>query len=437
MAYEIVMPQLSDSMEEGKLISWKVKPGDRVKVGDVIAEVESDKAIMEVQSFKDGVVKSLKLEEGKSAPVGTVIAEIETGEQAEKAPKGVAEVAAAKPAVSAPPVRKEEEKKESPPTVSTKEAAGSVDELFGAPAKKRSEPTAAPPVVEGRASPKAKALAAKLGVDIAALQKSGDLPEPLHASQLRDYYERRYFTPKALQLLRRYRLSTDLFEKGRKHDEAEIEAYIREHDIPLPRPMDAIRKAIVATVTESAKRPVYHIYDAIDARLIMAHETKERTVTVWILKLLAEAMMRHEAFRTTLAGDALQVWPVASISVAMADGEALYMPVVRNVETLTVDEIAKRLAELKERVRSRALGPEELKGSTFGLSNLGMTGIERFDAMIYGEDMGIAAVGAERDGTIAVTLTCDHRIVDGYEAARFMQTLKTLALKTAFFKNGG
>ncbi|WP_457595249.1 2-oxo acid dehydrogenase subunit E2, partial [Hydrogenimonas sp.] len=260
---------------------------------------------------------------------------------------------------------------------------------------------------------------------------------PLHASQLRDYYERRYFTPKALQLLRRYRLSTDLFEKGRKHDEAEIEAYIREHDIPLPRPMDAIRKAIVATVTESAKRPVYHIYDAIDARLIMAHETKERTVTVWILKLLAEAMMRHEAFRTTLAGDALQVWPVASISVAMADGEALYMPVVRNVETLTVDEIAKRLAGLKERVRSRTLGPEELKGSTFGLSNLGMTGIERFDAMIYGEDMGIAAVGAERDGTIAVTLTCDHRIVDGFEAARFMQTLKTLALETAFFKNGG
>jgi pyruvate dehydrogenase E2 component (dihydrolipoamide acetyltransferase) len=179
---------------------------------------------------------------------------------------------------------------------------------------------------------------------------------------------------------------------------------------------------------------VFHIYDAIDAALLKKHESEDLTITVWLIKLFGEAMMRHEELRTTLSPGGLQVWPGASISVAMAHGEALYMPVFKEIQNKSVDAIAEELADLKSRVRSGRLEPGLLKGSTFGLRNLGMSGIERFDAMINGSDCGIAAIGAEREGCIAVTLTLDHRIVNGWQGAEFMQTLKSLASDVNFFK---
>jgi pyruvate dehydrogenase E2 component (dihydrolipoamide acetyltransferase) len=197
--------------------------------------------------------------------------------------------------------------------------------------------------------------------------------------------------------------------------------------------MSPMRQAIVKTVTDAAKKPVFHIYDTIDAALLKKHENERFTITAWLIKLFGEAMMRHEELRTTLSPGGLQVWPGASISVAMAHGEALYMPVFQNVEEKSVETVAKELADLKEKVRAGRIEPERLKGSTFGLSNLGMTGIERFDAMINGKDCGIAAIGAEKDGTIAVTLTLDHRIVNGWQGAEFMRTLKALAADARFF----
>ena len=145
-------------------------------------------------------------------------------------------------------------------------------------------------------------------------------------------------------------------------------------------------------------------------------------------------MMRHEAVRTTLGENGLQVWPGASVCVAMAHGEALYMPVFKNVDQKSVDEVAKELADYKTKVKNGRIGPEDLKGSTFGLSNLGMTGIERFDAMINAADSGIVAVGSERDGRIAVTFTFDHRVVNGWQGAEFVQTLKSLAEDESLFK---
>jgi len=426
MAYEIVMPQLSDSMEEGKLISWKVKEGDSVNVGDTLAEVESDKAILEVQSFKKGVVKALKVKEGEEASVGTVIAEIET-EESSMPKEETGKKEEIKPA--APPVKEETEQNK------PKEAAAAET-----PEKEVStKETAAPATFmasqsHASASPKAKALAAKYGIDIEALQKENTLPAQVHEADVMAHLQRHYFTAKALELIDRYHLAFDLFETGKKHSEAEIEAYIETHNIPLPKPLTPNRKAVIATVTESAKKPVYHLYDTIDARLIASHADHTHTFTVWLLKLFAEAMMQHDALRTTLGKNGLQVWPSAAISVAMVNEEALYMPVLKALEEKSPDEIADMLAHLKEKVKGQKLLPEEMKGSTFGLSNLGMTGIERFDAMVNGEDCGIAAIGAEIDGKLSVTLTLDHRIVNGYQAARFMQTLKTLAKDAMFFK---
>ncbi len=452
MAYEIVMPQLSDSMEEGKLISWKVKPGDQVKVGDVIAEVESDKAIMEVQSFKEGTVKELRVQEGQSVPVGTVIAVIEPTGSITSEESGVRSEERAKPAASNEQLgtRNEEPKEEpqkttqpsTPKSSNDKEAQRAVqttndshsilDQILGF--------NETPPSIQnpgeatGVASPKARALAAQYGLDIEALQEEGKLPTPAHEADVKRYYYRRYFTAKALKLLHEYGLSPELFPVGKKHSEKEILAYIAEHEIPKPEPLSPMRKAIIATVTQAQQKPVYHIYDAIDATLLKAHESERYTLTVWLLKLFAEAMMRHEDFRKTLSGDAMQLWPNASIALAMADGEALYMPVFRDLNRKSVAQIADELAAMKEKVKTGRVTPEDLKGSTFGISNLGMTGIERFDAMINAQDCGIAAVGSETGGKISVTLTLDHRIVNGLQGAQFMQTLKELAKEKTLFK---
>ncbi len=449
MAYEIVMPQLSDSMEEGKLVNWKVHPGDRVKTGDVIAEVESDKAVMEIQSFKDGVVKELKVQEGESVPVGTVIAVLETTDGGEEK-------------------REKEEPKEAPKSLEIsgqrrplqKSAGGSksaVDELFGTEAKVREPEKAERSVVEegtggsgqkaaarfvasGEASPKARAVAAAYGIDIEALQTAGKLPVPAHEADIKEWYLRRYFTPKALRLIELYGLDAGAFERSEKVDEEDVKEYIKKSRIPLPKPISSNRKAVITAVTRSSKKPVYRIYDTIDSSLLKRYETEEFTYTVWLLKLFAKAMMEHEEFRTTLKEETLLVWPGASISLAMAEGEDLYAPVFKDLDTKSVAEISSMLEQMKERIKSKKIEPDDLSGSTFGLSNLGMTGIKRFDAMINREDSAIAAVGSEIGGEIAITLTVDHRVVNGYQAALFMQTVKRLAADDGFFervKKGG
>jgi len=422
-------------MEEGKLISWKVKAGEVVKRGDVIAEVESDKAIMEVQSFKNGVVSELLVEEGAEVPVGTVIARIETENSEQRAVSSEQRVDhKEEEAKSEEIVRSEEVGSRSDSEVSSEQIA--VSNRKGKDEKINLQSSIFNPQSDSGAiaSPKAKAVASRYGIDIETLQASGKLPTPAHEDDVEAVLQKRYFTPKAWRLLQTYHLSADLFRLDRKQKEADIWEYIKKYNIPFPKPLSANRKAVIATVTQAAAKPVYHLYDSIDATLLHQYESKTHTVTVWLLKLFSEAMMYHETFRTTLKDDTMQVWPHASISLAMVDGEALFMPVLKAVDTLSLEETAQALQTLKTKVKNRKLSAEEMQGSTFGLSNLGMTGIERFDAMVNGNDCGIAAIGSPKDGTIAVTLTLDHRIVNGFQAAEFMLTLKALAEDETFFK---
>ncbi len=249
------------------------------------------------------------------------------------------------------------------------------------------------------------------------------------------YTENEKFSPEAWNLLMQYRLSPDLFISKGKVSEEDIRAYIQEHEVPIPQPLSPIQQVIIKNVSESAKKPVYRIYDGIDAAFLRAHETKERTLTVWIIKLIAEAMMQNPNTRMSLDTHTFQLWPNASISLAMAHGEALYMPVFKDVNKKSVDRIAQELKTYKERVRSGRVLAANLVGSTFGISNLGMTGIERFDAVVNRNDTGIAAIGCEKQGQISVTLTIDHRFINGWPAAEFMQTIKRLAEDLDFFKS--
>lgn len=406
MEYKILMPRLSDSMEEGKLISWKVKEGDKVKDKDVIAEVESDKAIMEIQPFKNGIIKKLLLKEGESASVGEPIAVMEVSSSLSDE------------------IKKEESETKTPPSLSF------LDEIFAKSEREGEEKIKISDKV--LASPKAKMEAFKKNIDISLLQKENKLPVPTLFKDIKEYQEKRYFTPKAWKLLKDFDISPDLFEKKEKYGVDDVLDVLREKNIPLKKRLNSFKKALISNVENSSKKPVYHIYDFIDSSLI-----KKRTrysMTVWFIKLTAMAMKKHKEFRTVLKKEAEEIYQSSSVSVAVASGEALFMPVIKDADIKSVDSIAKELEDFRKKAENFSLKKEELEGSTFGLSNLGMFGIYRFDAMINKNDCGIIAIGEEREGKIAVTLTLDHRVINGYQGALFMNTLKSLALDPMVFK---
>ena len=441
MAYEIVMPQLSDSMEEGKLISWKVHEGDFVKKGDVIAEVESDKAIMEVQSFKEGKVTALKVKEGESVPVGTVIAEIETEvsqsdtSPSQKAEKAVHETPATNQETTkeeAQPQQTEKPKPEPKTTQLSKPATHSsiLDEILGF--DEEYVPDTPTPHTTGTASPKAKILAQKYNIDIEKLQKEGKLPTPVHEKEIEAYYRKHLFTPKALKLIELYHLDPTLFETGKKHDSSDILNYIKTHDIPLPKPIEPFQKALIKAVETSAQKPTYYLFDTIDISELKKH--KKYTFTVSLLKLFAKALMLHEAFRSTLKENSIVTYPNASIALAVAHENYLYMPVFKDINLKTEAEIAKELETFETKAKTGTMRSEDMEGSTFAISNLGMFGIERFTAMINKNDSAIAAIGSAKESQLSVTLTLDHRLINGAQAAQFIQTLKSLALDPMTYK---
>jgi len=200
----------------------------------------------------------------------------------------------------------------------------------------------------------------------------------------------------------------------------------------LPQPLSSMQKAIIANVTASAQKPIFHIYDFLDAREFEKH--KEHSLTVWLLKIFATVMMKHEAFRSIIDGDTISTFPNASISLAVADKNNLYMPVVKDINRLHVNAIANVLEALKVKRQSRSFTAQDMQGATFGLSNLGMLGVDRFDAMINKNESAIVAIGAIKEGQIAMTLTADHRVINGYEAALFMRDVKKEAQNPLHFK---
>ena len=403
MVYEIVMPQLSDSMEEGKLIAWRKNVGEHVEAGDVIAEVESDKAIMEIQTFKAGTLSERLLKEGESAPVGSVIARIDTDAKSASAP-------------SQTEASKQRQRKES----QTKE--------------RHLQTEHAHPLSDTDAilSPKAKEAAAKYALKDTVLHAYAT-QTPLHQKDIERIVLERYFTKKAQQLLRTYRINPQHFKLDHKIDSYEVKALVQKEHLPESRPLERFEKALIANVTASAAKPTYRIYEEIDATRFLTHQN--HGITAWLVKLLAEAMMRHPRFRSRIENERILTYETASIAVAVADENALYMPVVKNAQNMRIEEISNTLEDFKTKLQTKSFTKEELSGSTFGLSNLGMFGVRRFDAMINKDDCGIAAAGAiGKENTVPLTLTLDHRLINGRDAALFVQTLKKLAQEEKNFK---
>ncbi len=401
MAYEITMPILSDTMESGKLIKWHVKPGDRVKKGDVIAEVESDKAIMEVQSFKDGIVEELKAKEGEEVPVKKVIAVIKPAETAEKTPP---------PPVDLPP----SEKKETPPPDKT----NPILDIIGSPVE-----SSHPPFFE--ASPAARKKAAELGLDGKRLQEEGRLPRPAHLKDLESLWLERYFTPAARKTMERFGIDPLKLKRERKVTREEVEAYARAHHLSERIEISSNQKAIISHMKKAAAKPVYRIYDRLDLSNIP--RTEEIKLTSWIVKLFADTMAAFPTMRTIYREESFWRYAGANIAVAVATDEALYTPVLKNADEMAPKEIDDWIRKIKKKAITGDFKPEEFKDSSLGISNLGMFGIEAFDALINRDDCAMAAIGAMREHVVSVTVAFDHRVVNGKEGARFIQALKERA----------
>ncbi len=397
MEYEITMPRLTDTMETGKIIRWLKNVGDKVERNEPIVEVESDKAVMEVPSFQSGILKKILAEEGDEIPVGKPIAILETEEKVRIVVK-----------------EKKKEEKPKPSEKEEKKIEVHIEEV-----KEEKLP-------KGAASPAARKLAAKLGIDIKSLQEKGKIPSPAHEKDIKEYFYSQFFTKEALEIAKSHNLSPEeLYSTLKKKiTKKVILEYIEENNIPEEKDIPSIQKSLISSLQRSLEIPTYHIYETFDFSFVKWD--KEKTFTVWFIKILGDFMMKYPQLRTVYKNGKYYTYPGSNITVAVATEEGeLFAPVIKQVNKKSLKEIADVLHTFRDKSINKSFTVEDLKGGTFAVSNLGMFGVEYFDAIIPPEHSGIVAIGVEKeDKTAKLTFSFDHRIINGREAAIFVEDFK-------------
>ncbi len=408
MATKVHMEALSPTMEEGQLVRWLKSEGDEVSTGEVLAEIETDKATMELVARGDGTLRRILLGEGETAAVGAVIAVIAAeGEDISDAVGGGVAEAAAVP------------KETSPTSEPSRPAQASV------PAAEPPARTAA--AANGgrvKASPLARRLADELGVDLGLVEGSG----PAGRIVKRD-----------VEAAKQAGVTARPAAAAWVPDEAEFE------DVPVSQMRKTIAKRLVQSLA-----PVPHFFLTVDVdmgRVLEARasinallESRGEKVSLndILLKAVASALRAHPDCNAQWHGDHVRRFNAVHLGVAVAIDDGLITPVVRNAHLKGIAQIAREVRELAGRARDRKLVPEEYTGSTFSVSNLGMFGIHEFTAIINPPEAGILAVGGVEDTPVVVdgevvvrprmrmTMSCDHRVIDGAQGSRFLATLKAM-----------
>jgi len=429
MAEIVRMPQLSDTMTEGVVAEWHKKVGDKVKSGDVLAEIETDKATMEFESFQDGTLLYIGVNKGENAPVNSVLCILgKEGEDYKELLKGEGSTD-----------KKEEPKKEE---VKTEEKTEVKTEVKTEEPKKEA-PKAEPKAEEvekstsndyvsadGRikASPLAKKLAEEKGVDLANVRGSGDDGRIVK----RDI--EKYNPEVAAQNHSPYASST-----AAKSVPVGVESFDE-------APISQMRKTIARRLSES-KFTAPHFYLKVDVDMDNAIAARKAvndagdlkiSFNDMVIKATAMALKKHPKVNSSWLGDKIRTNYHVNIGMAVAVEEGLLVPVIRFADTKSMSQIGNEAKELAGKARNKKLQPSEWEGSTFTISNLGMFGIEDFTAIINPPDACILAVGGIRkepvvkNGAVVpgnrmrLTLSCDHRVVDGALGAAFLQTLKSM-----------
>lgn len=454
MATSVVMPQLGYDMREGTVVRWIKQEGDAVAPNEVIAEIETDKAVVEFKPTTGGVLRRIVAGEGEAVPVGNLIAVIADPDEA--LPDGLAAPSAAAP------------QPETPPSAAVPESA---------PA-----PAAAPSATgEVRASPIARRLARERGVDLTAVAGSGPggrivEADVLAAADAAINAGRILASPLARRLAREQGVDLSTITgsgPGGRIVEADITAAVAAIAAPAaapepapphepaapPAPADGATRAelsrmrqAVAAVTAGSKREAPHFYVAADIDMTAAMSLRRDindalpapdrvSVNDLIVKASALAIGKHPKFNAFFRGDHLQMNPSVNIGIAIALESGLIVPGIPQCESKTLAQIAAASRDLIERANHGALQAEEYVGTTYSVSNLGMFDVDSFTAIIFPPHAAILAVGAvkeqpvARSGQLAIaeimkaTLSVDHRVADGAEAAQFLSEIKRLLEK--------
>jgi pyruvate dehydrogenase E2 component (dihydrolipoamide acetyltransferase) len=431
MITRVLMPKLSEAMETGKVIQWLKREGDPIKGGDVIAEIETDKANVEIEAFGSGVLRKIVVGPGGQVPVGELIAVI-----AEPTDDIGALVSAAAPPAppvgAAPPSLPPEETYR--PRAETTTVMRAVPEP-AAPAPVPTMPAAAPGaparMAGGRvkASPLARKIAARTGLDLRLVQGTG----PGGRIVRRDIEGALAAAPSPPAPV----VAAAPAPVAPKRPTAEFE----------DRPLSAMR-ATIAKRLPLSKGPVPHFYVtsevAMDrawglrAELNALEGSPKISVTDLVVRASALALLRHPDVNASFQGQTVRVHHRAHIGIAVALDEGLITPVLRDCDAKPLTQIAAEARDLAERARQGRLRAQELMGATFSISNLGMFDVEEFSAIINPPEGAILAVGSVLEKPVVVdgavragrrmrlTLSCDHRVVDGAGGARFLQDLKRL-----------
>lgn len=451
MATKVFMEALSPTMEEGVLTQWTKNEGDAVKSGDVIAEIETDKAIMELVARGDGILRKQLIAGGATAPVGTLIGVIAAADENIDSLVGGAGASAPKPEASAPPAGSDATPAAPPASGASTESAVPKSEdpahatetgskgataitagSAGAPQAGAKEETGAatshdPNAPRPKSSPLARRLASDQGIELSSIDGSG----PGGRIIKRD-------------------IEAALASGGTAKPAASTSAPARAAasgadyvDIPLTQ----IRKTIARRLSESiGPIPTFYLtaeYDiskVTELRTAMTELGDEFKVSVndIIIKAVATALAKHPEVNAHWTGDGIRQFNRVHIGMAVAIDDGLITPVIFDADRKGLSEISAEAKVLAKKARERKLKPEEFTGSTFSISNLGMFGIDQFTAIINPPEVGILAVGSATDTPVVVngeltiqkrlrvTMSCDHRAVDGATGAKFLQTLRRL-----------
>ncbi len=419
MPITITMPALSPTMEEGAVNEWFVKEGDAVSSGDMLAEIETDKAAMELESIDEGVVGKLLVAAGTesiavNAPIAVLL---EEGED-----PSVLDSFVPKAGASPLPVPPED-------GAGAPAAAPAADAAVAVSAPEKVEPSPGSTATGGRifSSPLARRMAAQGGLELSAIPGTGPRGRIVKAD-----------------------VEAALASPGAPRVAARAAAAVAGEAPYTEIPLDGMRKTIARRLTLS-KQTVPHFYLTIDCEIDELLSIRKRlngklaegpeeikiSVNDFVIKAAALALMQVPEANASWTDTAIRRYQQADISVAVAVEGGLITPVVRNAEEKGLAQIASEMAALAARARDRKLMPEEYQGGTFSISNLGMYGIREFSAVINPPEGAILAVGAGeqrpvvKHGTLAVatvmtcTMSCDHRVVDGAIGARFLAALKS------------
>ncbi len=406
MAIVVNMPRLSDTMEEGVVAQWLKNIGDSIEEGDILAEIETDKATMEFESFNEGTLLHIGVQEGESAPVDTLLAII--GDKGEDISSLLNASAITKEDKTEEAPEKVEEEKSVVGTVETKTVDNANGRIF--------------------ASPLAKKIASDKGINLADLNGSGDNGR---------------ITKKDVES---YSPSTTSTETSVITSSTPVAKFVPAGEEYIEEVKNSQMRKAIAKALGNSKFTAPHFYltievdmdNAMDSRkIINAIPDTKVSFNDMVVKACAMALKKHPEVNTSWTDNATVFKSHIHIGVAVAVDDGLVVPVLKFTDQMSLTQIGANVRELADKARNKKIAPNEMEGSTFTISNLGMFGIQEFTSIINQPNSAILSVGAivqkpvVKEGqivignTMKVTLACDHRTVDGAIGAQYLQTLRT------------